>query len=359
MDISPCDVAHVSGGLMYVHSISNPDKFGNVTIEGVRATDQMVTCTLHEGDEVKKVAVNVSRGEAQEWFDRESRLNLIIGEMRALFSRMLSFVNNSRYGDSRMRPLGVSVVSRDSAKAAFDFLNEAERILLHESEWFEGKRIECLKAFEECHAGYQARQQIVVSAPEFTSDCVALPGVLLRGGGVYEMTSAGYYEGNQDGYMKVLGTVYGKARVNFRIGGNDVRRGVISSTSNNPNHLLLVSGDDTFRILAASVKLLPIGSLKDIDDYLKLTRYYDRLGNSLEGIFRDVFTDSFRDGSDCLKSLLKGVGDVPIYERDNYAFRRNKMLQLVDGVIVGTRGEVTAVRELRSRLAAIYDEAGL
>lgn len=358
MNISPRDVAQVGGGLMYVRSISTPDKFGNVAIEGVRATDQVVTCALHEGDEVKKVAANVSRDDAQEWFDRESHLSLIIGEMRALFSRMLSFVDNSEYGVSRIRPLGVSVASRDSAKASFDFLNEAERILLHESEWFEGKRIECLKALEECHAGYQARQQIVVSAPEFTSDCVALPGVLLRGGGVYEMTSAGYYEGNQNGYMKILGTVDGKARVNFRIGGNDVRRGVISS-NNNPNHLLLVSGDDTFRILAASVKLLPIGSLKDIDDYLKLTRYYDRLGNSLEGIFRDVFTGSFRDGSDCLKSLLKGVGDVPIYERDNYTFRRNKMLQLVDDVIAGIRDEVATVRELRSRLAAIYDEAGL
>lgn len=358
MNISPRDVVHVGGGLMYVRSISTPDKFGNVTIEGVRATDQVVTCTLREGDEVKKVATNVSRDEAQDWFDRESRLNLITGEMRTLFSRMLSFVSNSKYGLSRMRPLGVSVVSRDSAKAAFDFLNKAERILLQESEWFEGKRIECLKAFEECHARYQARQQIVVSAPEFTSDCVALPGVLLRGGGVYEMTSAGYYEGNQDGYMKVLGTVDGRARVSFRFGGNDVRRGVFSST-NNPNHLLLVSGDDIFRILAASVKLLPIGSFKDIYDYLKLTQYCDRLSNSLEGIFRDVFTGSFRDGSDCLKSLLKGVGDVPIYERDNYAFRRNKMLQLVDDVIVGIRGEVTAVRELRSRLVAIYDEAGL
>lgn len=358
MNISPRDVIHVSGGLMYVRSVSTPDKFGNVTIEGVRATDQTATCALHESDEVKKVATNVSRDDAQEWFDRESRLNLIIGEMRALFSRIRSFVGNSKYEESQMRQLGVSVASRDSANAAFDFLDGAERALLHESEWFEGKRIECLKAFEEYHAGYQARQQIVVSVPELTSDCVALPGVLLRGGGIYEITSAGYYEGPQNGYMKVLGTVDGKARVNFRIGGNDVRRGVISS-SNNPNHLLLVSGDDTFRIPVVSVKLLPIGSFKDIGNYLKLTQYYDRLGNSLEGIFRDVFTGSFRDGSDCLKSLLKDVGDVPIYERDNYAFRRNKALRLVDDVIAGIMGEVATVRELRSRLAAIYDEAGL
>lgn len=359
MNISPCDVVHVGGGFMYVRSISTPDKFGNVTIEGVRATDQVVTCALHEGDEVKKVATNVSRDDAQEWFDRESRLNLIIGEMRAMFSRMLSFVDNSEHEVPQIRPLGVSIVSRDSAKAAFDFLNEAERILLHESEWFEGKRIECSKAFEEYYAGYQVRQQIVVSAPEFTSDCVALPGVLLRGGGVYEMTSAGYYEGNQDGYMKVLGTVDRKARVNFRIGGNDIRRGVISSTTANPNRLMLVSDGDIFQIPVATVKLLPIGSLKDIGDYLKLTQYYDRLGNSLEGIFRDVFTGSFRDGSDCIKALLKGAGDVPIYERDNYAFRRNKMLQLVDDVIAGISGEVATVRELRSRLVEIYEEAGL
>lgn len=359
MNISPRDVVHVGGGLMYVRSISTPDKFGNVTIEGVRATDQVVTCALHEGDEVKKVATNVSRDDVQEWFDRESHLSLIIGEMRALYSRMLSFVDNSKYGDSQMRQLEVSVVSRDSATAAFDFLDSAERALLCGSEWFEGKRAECVKAFEDFHADYQARQQIAVSAPEFTSDCVALSGVLLRGGGVYEMTSVGYYEGNQNGYMKVLGTVDGKARVNFRIGGNEMRRGVISSTSNNPNHLLLVSGDNTSLILTASVKLLPIGSLDDVESYLKLTRHYDSLGNSLERIFRDVFTDSFYGGSTSLKSLLEEMGDVPRYERDSYDFRRVKALRLVDNIIAGIRAEVTKVREMRSRLTAIYNEAGL
>lgn len=95
MNIFPRDVAQVGGGLMYVRSISTPDKFGNVAIEGVRATDQTASCTLHKDDEVEAVAVNVSRSEAQEWFDRESRLNLIVGEMRALYGRMLSFVSNS------------------------------------------------------------------------------------------------------------------------------------------------------------------------------------------------------------------------------------------------------------------------
>lgn len=356
MNISPRDVAQVGGGLMYVRSISTPDKFGNVAIEGVRATDQVVACTLHEGDEVKKVATNVSRDDAQEWFDRESHLSLIIGEMRALFSRILSFAGNSKYEKSQMRQLGVSVASRDSANAAFDFLDGAERALLRGSEWFESKRAECAKAFEDFHANYQAQEYVVVSVPEFTSDCIALPGVLFLGGGVYEMTSTGYYEGDQHGYMKVVGTIDGKAKVNFCFGGSKVRSGVISSTTANPNYLLLVSEGDTFRIPVATVKLLPIGSLDDIGGYLKLTQYRDRLGNSLESIFREVFTDSNSSYGEShrLKALLEAMSDVPIYERDNYDFRRNKMLQLVDDVIAGIRDEVAKVRELRSQLAAIY-----
>lgn len=361
MNISPRDVAQVGGGLMYVRSISTPDKFGNVTIKGVRATDQTATCTLRKDDEVEAVAVNVSRSEAQEWFDRESRLNLIIGEMHALFSRMRSFAGNSKYEESQMRQLGVSVVSRDSANAAFDFLDSAERALLRGSEWFEGKRAECIKAFEDFRANYQAQKHVVISVPEFTSDCIALPGVLFLGGGVYEMTSTGYYEGDQHGYMKVVGTIDGKAKVNFCFGGSKVRRGVISSTTANPNYLLLVSDGNTFRIPVATVKLLPIGSLEDIGGYLKLTQYRDRLGNSLENIFRKVFTgsNSSYDESHRLKALLEAMSDVPIYERDNYDFRRDKMLLLVDDVIAGIMGEVDKVRELRSRLAAIYDEAGL
>ena len=361
MNISPRDVVHVGGGLMYVRSISTPDKFGNVAIEGVRATDQTVTCTLHKDDEVEAVAVNVSRSEAQEWFDRESRLNLIVGEMRALYGRMLSFVGNSKYEESQMRQLGVSVGSRDSTNAAFNFLNKAERALLRGSEWFEGKRAEGIKAFEDFHADYQAQQGVVISIPEFTSDCIALPGVLFLGGGVYEMTSTGYYEGDQHGYMKVVGTIDGKAKVNFCFGGSKVRSGVISSTTANPNYLLLVSDGNTFRIPVSTVKLLPIGSLEDIEGYLKLTQYRDRLGNSLESIFREVFTgsNSSYGESHCLKALLGAMSDVPIYERDNYDFRRDKMLLLVDDVIAGIRDEVAKVRELRSRLAAIYDEAGL
>ena len=361
MNISPRDVAQVGGGLMYVRSISTPDKFGNVAIEGVRATDQTASCTLHKDDEVEAVAVNVSRSEAQEWFDRESRLNLIVGEMRALYGRMLSFVSNSKYGDSQMSQLGVSVVSRDSTNAAFEFLDGAERALLRGSEWFEGKRAECIKAFEDFHADYQAQQGVVISIPEFTSDCIALPGVLFLGGGVYEMTSTGYYEGDQQGYMKVVGTIDGKAKVNLCFGGSKVRSGVISSTTANPNYLLLVSEGDTFRIPVATVKLLPIGSLDDIGGYLKVTQYRDRLGNSLESIFRKVFTgsNSSYDESHRLKALLEAMSDVPIYERDNYDFRRDKMLLLVDDVIAGIMGEVDKVRELRSRLAAIYDEAGL
>lgn len=356
MNISPRDVVHVGGGLMYVRSISTPDKFGNVAIEGVRATDQVVTCALHEGDEVKKVATNVSRDDAQEWFDRESHLSLIIGEMRALFSRMRSFAGNSKYEESQMRQLGVLVASRDSANAAFDFLDGAGRALLLGSEWFEGKRAECVKAFEDFHANYQAQEYVVVSVPEFTSDCIALPGVLFLGGGVYEMTSTGYYEGDQHGYMKVVGTIDGKAKVNFRFGGSKVRSGVISSTTANPNYLLLVSEGDTFRIPVATVKLLPIGSLDDIGGYLKVTQYRDRLGNSLESIFREVFTDSnsFYNESHYLKALLEAMSDVPIYEHDNYDFRRDKMLLLVDDVIAGIMGEVDKARELRSRLAAIY-----
>lgn len=356
VNISPRDVAQVGGGLMYVRSISTPDKFGNVAIEGVRATDQTASCTLHKDDEVEAVAVNVSRSEAQEWFDRESRLNLIVGEMRALYGRMLSFVSNSKYGDSQMRQLGVSVVSRDSTNAAFEFLDGAERALLRGSEWFEGKRAECIKAFEDFHADYQAQQGVVISIPEFTSDCIALPGVLFLGGGVYEMTSTGYYEGDQHGYMKVVGTIDGKAKVNLCFGGSKVRSGVISSTTANPNYLLLVSEGDTFRIPVATVKLLPIGSLDDIGGYLKVTQYRDRLGNSLESIFREVFTDSnsFYNESHYLKALLEAMSDVPIYERDNYDFRRDKMLLLVDDVIAGIMGEVDKARELRSRLAAIY-----
>lgn len=359
MNISPRDIVHIGGGLMYVRSISTPDRFGNVAIEGVRATDQVVTCALHEGDEVKKVATNVSRDDAQEWFDRESHLSLIIGEMRALFSRILSFAGNSKYEKSQMRQLGVSVASRDSANAAFDFLDGAERALLRGSEWFESKRAECAKAFEDFHANYQAQEYVVVSVPEFTSDCIALPGVLFLGGGVYEMTSTGYYEGDQHGYMKVVGTIDGKAKVNFCFGGSKVRRGVISSTTANPNYLLLVSDGNTFRIPVATVKLLPIGSLDDIGGYLKVTQYRDRLGNSLESIFREVFTDSnsFYNESHYLKALLEAMSDVPIYERDNYDFRRDKMLLLVDDVIAGIRDEVAKVRELRSRLAAIYGEA--
>lgn len=346
--VSPGDVVSTSVGVLHVQSViverSREDvSFAMSGVDGGGWVRSNIPVT--EG--VVPLAVDVSDAEALVWFDRVRRLRRL-GD--AVFSPGAGFEVLGRLMPGRV---ALSLCDRESVGTVLGYLQEAEASLVEASAWVAGKRMECLRAFEDFHAGWLKYRDRSWVEPDFDEYCEYRKwcGVKLVVGGIYQFEREYKY-----GYFKVIDNKLKTGVVLYGgSGGVGDRRGVIYDTDRGCVFLRIAVGGDDLRVDADTVKLLPVSSFEDIDSYREWSKYE---GVSLPGALRDIFLDMFAAGDGkpkCLPArdeLWRGewTGD--------YGKCRGRMLDVTANMLFDIDKSVGYVRWLREQLEGFCRELG-
>jgi hypothetical protein len=347
MSVFPGDVVSTSVGVLHVQTVVMERSREDVSfaMSGVDGRG-VVHSNIPIGEGMVPLAVDVSDAEALVWFDRERRLKRL-GD--AVFSPGDGVRALGKLMEGQVA--GLSLSSCESVGAVLESLVKAEGELVDAREWVTGKRLECLRAFEDFHAGwlkYQDRSWVEPELGEYRKWC----GVKLVVGGIYQFERK--YEGH--GYFKVVDNKLKTGIVLYGgSGGVGDREGVIYDTDRGCVYLRIAVGDDDLWVSADTVKLLPISSFEDIDSYREWSKYE---GVSLPAALRDVFLDMFAAGEGkpkCLPArdeLWRGewMGD--------YGKCRGVLMAATADVLFDIDKSVGYVRWLREQLVGFYRELG-
>lgn len=326
MSVFPGDVVSTSVGVLHVQTIVMERSREDVSfaMSGVDGRG-VVHSNIPVGEGMVSLAVDVSDGEALVWFDRERRL----------------------------RRLGDAVFSPGDGVRALGRLMEAEGELVEASAWVAEKRMECLRAFEDFHAGWLKYRNRRWVEPELGEYC-KWAGVKLEVGGIYQFERK--YEGH--GYFKVVDNKLKTGIVLYGgSGGVGDREGVIYDTDRGCVYLRIAVGDDDLWVSADTVKLLPISSFEDIDSYVESSKYE---GVSIPAALRDVFLDMFSAGEGkpkCLPAREELDGNRYCWA-DNYAKCCSVLMAATADVLFDIDKSVGYVRWLREQLVGFYRELG-
>lgn len=350
MSVFPGDVVSTSVGVLHV---------GSVIVERSRAGDSfavsgvdgrgVVHSNIPIGEGMVPLGVDVSDGEALVWFDRERRL-------RRLGDAVLSPGDGVRALGKLMegQAVDLSLSDCEPVGTVLGYLQEAEGELVEASAWVAGKRMECLRAFEDFHAGWLKSQDKSWVEPDFDeySEYRKWCDVKLVVGGIYQFEREYKY-----GYFKVVDNKLKTGVVLYGgFGGVGDREGVIYDTDRGCVYLRIAVGGDDLWVPADTVKLLPVSSFEDIDSYVEWSEYE---GVSLPAALRDIFLDMFAAGEGkpkCLPArdeLWRGewTGD--------YGRCRGRMLEVTSNMLFDIEKSVGYVRWLREQLVGFYrDELG-
>ena len=350
MSVFPGDVVSTSVGVLYVQTVVMERSREDVSfaMSGVDGRG-VVHSNIPIGEGMVPLAVDVSDGEALVWFDRERRLRRLSA---AVFSPGVGFEVLGRLMEGQAVDLSLS--DCEPVDTVLGYLQEAEGELVEASAWVTGKRAECLKAFEDFHAGWLKHRDRSWSVPEFDEYCEYRKwcGVKLVVGGIYQFEREYKY-----GYFKVVDNKLKTGVVLYGgSGGVGDREGVIYDTDRGCVYLRIMVGGDDLWVPADTVKLLPVSSFEDIDSYVEWSEYE---GVSLPGALRDIFLDLFAAGEGkpkCLPArdeLWRGewTGD--------YGRCRGRMLEVTSNMLFDIEKSVGYVRWLREQLVGFYrDELG-
>lgn len=351
MSVFPGDVVSTSVGVLHVQTIVMERSREDVSfaISGVDGRG-VVHSNIPIGEGMVPLAVDVSDGEALVWFDRERRLRRLV---KAVFSP----------GDG-VRALGrlmegeavdLSLCDRESVGTVLGYLQEAEAELVEAREWVAGKRMECLRAFEDFYAGWLKHLDRSWSVPEFDEyrEYRKWADVKLVVGGIYQFEREYKY-----GYFKVIDNKLKTGIVLYGgSGGVSDRKGVIYDTDRGCVYLRIAVGDDDLWVSADTVKLLPISSFEDIDSYVESSKYE---GVSIPAALRDVFLDMFSAGEGkpkCLPAREELDGNRYCWD-DNYAKCCSVLMAATADVLFDIDKSVGYVRWLREQLVGFYRELG-
>lgn len=350
MSVFPGDVVSTSVGVLHVESvIVERSRAGDsFAVSGVTG-DGVVHSNIPIGEGMVSLAVDASDGEALVWFDRERRLRRLSA---AVFSPGAGFEALGRLMPGRV---ALSLSDREPVGTVLGYLQEAEGELVDAREWVAGKRLECLRAFEDFHAGWLKYQSKPWGVPElgeyrkYRKWC----GVKLVVGGIYQFQRK--YEGC--GYFKVVDNKLKTGVVLYGgSGGVGDREGVIYDTDRGCVYLRIAVGDDDLWVSADTVKLLPVSSFEDIESYREWSEYE---GVSIPGALRDIFLDTFAVGDGKPKCLPardelwcgEWVGD--------YGKCCGRMLDVTANMLFDIEKSLGYVRWLREQLVGFYrDELG-
>ena len=348
MSVFPGDVVSTAVGVLHVQSVIMERSREDVSfaVSGVAGNGVGHVGVPVTGDEVP-LAVDVSDGEALVWFDRERRLKRL-GE--AVFSPGDGVRALGKLMEGQVVELSLS--DCEPVEAVLECLTEVEGSLVEARAWVEGKRMECLRAFEDFHAGwlkYQDRSWVEPELGEYRK----WAGVKLEVGGIYQFERK--YEGH--GYFKVVDNKLKTGIVLYGgSGGVGDREGVIYDTDRGCVYLRIAVGDDDLWVSVDTVKLLPVSSFEDIESYREWSEYE---GVSIPGALRDIFLDMFAVGDGKPKCLPardelwcgEWVGD--------YGKCCGRMLDVTANMLFDIEKSLGYVRWLREQLVGFYrDELG-
>ena len=345
--VSPGDVVSTRVGVLHVQSVIVErsrvgESFALSGVDGRGAVHSNIPVT--EG--VVPLAVDVSDAEALVWFDRVRRLRRLSA---AVFSPGAGFEVLGRLMPGRV---ALSLCDREPVDTVLGYLQEAEASLVEASAWVAEKRAECLKAFEDFHAGWLKSQNRSWSVPDL-DECRYRKwcDVKLVVGGIYQFEREYKY-----GYFKVIDNKLKTGIVLYGGSGVSDRKGVIYDTDRGCVYLRIAVGGDDLWVADNTVKLLPISSFEDIDSYVESSKYE---GVSIPAALRDIFLDMFAAGDGkpkCLPArdeLWRGdwTGD--------YGKCRGRMLDVTANMLFDIEKSLGYVRWLREQLVGFYrDELG-
>ena len=347
--VSPGDVVSTAVGVLHVGSViversREGESFAVSGVDGGGWVHSNIPAT--EG--VVPLAVDVSDGEALVWFDRERRLRRLSA---AVFSPGVGFEVLGRLMPGRV---ALSLCDREPVDTVLGYLQEAEGELVEASAWVAEKRMECLEAFEDFHAGWLKHRDRSWVEPDFDeySEYRKWCDVKLVVGGIYQFKREYKY-----GYFKVIDNKLKTGIVLYGgSGGVGDRKGVIYDTDRGCVYLRIAVGGDDLWVADNTVKLLPISSFEDIESYREWSKYE---GVSLPGALRDIFLDMFAAGDGkpkCLPArdeLWRGewMGD--------YGKCRGRMLDVTANMLFDIEKSVGYARWVRDLLKGFYhDELG-
>lgn len=352
MSVSPGDVVSTSVGVLHVQSVVQTvvmERSREVVSFALSGVDGRgwVHSNMPIGEGMVPLAVDVSESEALVWFDRERRLRRL-GD--AVFSPGDSAVALGRLMPERV---ALSLSDRESVDTVLGYLKDADDDLVAGYRWVKKKRAECLKAFEDFHAGWLKYQDRSWSVPDL-DECRYRKwcDVKLVVGGIYQFEREYKY-----GYFKVIDNKLKTGIVLYGgSGGVGDRKGVIYDTDRGCVYLRIAVGGDDLWVADNTVKLLPISSFEDIESYREWSKYE---GVSIPAALRDIFLDTFAAGDGkpkCLPTrdeLWRGdwTGD--------YGKCRGRMLDVTANMLFDIEKSLGYVRWLREQLVGFYrDELG-
>ena len=352
ISVSPGDVVSTSVGVLHVGSVVvERSRVGeSFAVSGVGG-DGVVHSNVPVTEGMVPLAVDVSDGEALVWFDRERCL-------KRLGDAVFEPGDSARALGWFAYPEGVGVLSLsdcEPVEAVVGWLGEVEVSLVEASAWVEGKRAECLRAFEDFHAGWLKCQDRSWSEPVLDEyrEYRKWAGVKLVVGGIYQFEREYKY-----GYFKVVDNKLKTGVVLYGgSGGVSDREGVIYDTDRGCVYLRIRVGDDDLWVSAGTVKLLPVSSFEDIESYREWSEYE---GVSLPDALRDIFLDMFSAGEgkpECLPSREELDGNRYRWA-DDYAKCRGEMLGVVADSLFDIEKSVGHVRWVREQLVGFYRELG-
>lgn len=346
--VSPGDVVSTSAGVLHVQSViversREGESFALSGVDGRGVVHSNIPIT----DSVMLFAVDVSDTEALVWFDRERRLRRL-GD--AVFSPGDSAVALGRLMPERV---DLSLSDREPVDTVLGYLKDADDDLVAAHRWIKKKRMECLRAFEDFHAGWLKHRDRSWSVPEFDEYCEYRKwcGVKLVVGGIYQFEREYKYAYFKviDNKLKTGVVLYGGS------GGVGDRKGVIYDTDRGCVYLRIAVGDDDLWVPADTVKLLPISSFEDIDSYREWSKYE---GVSLPGALRDIFLDTFAAG-DGKPKCLPARDELWHGEwTGDYGKCCGRLMEVTFGMLFDIEKSVGYVRWLREQLEGFYRELG-
>lgn len=346
--VSPGDVVSTSVGVLHVQSViverSREDvSFAMSGVDG----GGWVRSNIPVGEGVVPLAVDVSDGEALVWFDRERRLRRLSA---AVFSPGEGLEALGRLMPERV---DLSLSDCEPVDTVLGYLKEADDDLVAAYRWVKKKRAECLKAFEDFHAGWLKSQGRSWNVPDL-DECRYRKwcDVKLVVGGIYQFEREYKY-----GYFKVIDNKLKTGIVLYGgSGGVGDRKGVIYDTDRGCVYLRIAVGDDDLWVADNTVKLLPVSSFEDIDAYVESSKYE---GVSLPGALRDIFLDMFAVGDGKPKCLPTRDELWHGEWTGDYGKCRGRLMEVTANMLFDIEKSHGYVRWLREQLEGFYrDELG-
>lgn len=356
MSVYPRDVVLTKKGVIYVHSTKverNLDG-GFITVSGLNGDGEMCKDVPVSNLNKNLLLANASEMDAQELFDWERRLENLRKEATGSADDAKALC---RYYASIKSPLlFLALNDRASADKMFKYLDEALVELDTARSWVASARYDCLKAFNEFHAGYLANKNVAFTERNLGYDYVTLGENKFQVGGIYRF----YFEPEDDyawdkeAYVKVTGVTHDRALITLSGDASAPREGYIGRVQRSSD-LKAVIGDKVFIIKSYFMKPLPIGSFQDIEAYRKVEQYdaSTSLGKSLENIFIDAF--SAGEGKPlCLPRRYDLEGND--FWSDSYPEFVAEMMNLTTDMLFDIEKSIQKIHWVRDQLDRFYNE---